>query len=68
MYIRRPLPSLGLGLGGVAAGMTVGVRHGPVPALASKAQSLSKLLYTAPLRACFAMVPRRPACLSTVPP
>ena len=31
MYIRRPLPSLGLG--GAAPGITVGVRHGPVLAL-----------------------------------
>ena len=42
MYIRRPLPSLGLG--GAAPGITVGVRHGPVPALASTARSLSKFL------------------------
>ena len=41
-YIRRPLPSLGLG--GAAPGITVGVRHGPVPALASKARNLSKFL------------------------
>ena len=42
MYIRRPLPSLGLG--GAAPGITVGVRHGPVPALASTARNLSKFL------------------------
>ena len=36
--IRRPLPSLGLG--GAAPGITVGVRHGLVPALASKPQNL----------------------------
>ena len=30
-YIRRPLPSFGLG--GAAPGITVGVLHGPVPAL-----------------------------------
>ena len=50
IHIRRPLPSLGLG--GAAPGITVGARHGPVPALASKARNLSRLLYTAPLRAC----------------
>ena len=42
MYNRRPLPSLGLGR--AAPGITVGVRHGPVPALASKARNLSKFL------------------------
>ena len=31
VYIRRPLPSFGLG--GAAPGITVGVQHGPVPAL-----------------------------------
>ena len=36
--IRRPLPSLGLG--GAAPGITVAVRHGLVPALASKPQNL----------------------------
>ena len=40
--IRRPLPSLGLGE--AAPGIALGVRHGPVPALASKARNLSKFL------------------------
>ena len=52
--IRRPLPSLGLG--GAAPGITVGVRHGLVPALASKPQNL---------RSSFR---RRAACLAMVPP
>ena len=47
IYIRRPLPSFGLG--GAAPGVTVGVQHGPVPALSfsmapSKLQKLQKLL------------------------
>ena len=47
IYIRRPLPSFGLG--GAAPGITVGVQHGPVPALSfsmapSKLQKLQKLL------------------------
>ena len=54
IYIRRPLPSLGLG--GAAPGITVGVRHGLVPALASKPQNL---------RSSFR---RRAACLAMVPP
>ena len=52
--IRRPLPSLVLG--GAAPGITVGVRHGLVPALASKPQNL---------RSSFR---RRAACLAMVPP
>ena len=54
IHIRRPLPSLGLG--GAAPGITVGVRHGLVPALASKPQNL---------RSSFR---RRAACLAMVPP
>ena len=58
-YIRRPLPSFGLG--GAAPGSTVGVQHGPVPALSfsmapSKLQKLQKLLsgtFSATLPAAF---------------
>ena len=54
--IRRPLPRFGLG--GAALGITVGVRHGPVPALASKARSLSKAPpYGATLKASKAQSP-----------
>ena len=58
-YIRRPLPSFGLGR--AAPGSTVGVQHGPVPALSfsmapSKLQKLQKLLsgtFSATLPAAF---------------
>ena len=57
--IRRPLPSFGLG--GAAPGITVGVQHGPVPALSfsmapSRLQKLQKLLsgtFSATLPAAF---------------
>ena len=59
LHIRRPLPNFGLG--GAAPGITVGVQHGPVPALSfsmapSKLQKLQKLLsgtFSATLPAAF---------------